>query len=296
MAKNISHRENEARSLQLLAAQRQLYSWAKFVLALQVCLVVIVPAILLVIEHFEEGFKSWAALGGLTISILDVVLLEPGKPYFQRKAAGIQELFDCYVLELEWPSLKSKKPDPEDLHGAAKGYSTDKLKDWYPRIVSGIPLFAGRIVCQRSNCSWDSKLRRYYRTGLFALSAIVSIVVIGIGLAWHLTLTDFVLTLAPLVPIILWSVREAKQQSEAATRVDQLKSFGNDLWGRVLHKQITETEATNQSRIFQDEIYEHRQRNPMIFDWFYWLFKNKFEEQMTQSAEDMVIEAHENGF
>lgn len=119
MANNIPQRQNEGQSLQLLAAQRRLYSWAKIALAIQVILVVVIPGTLLVVEHFEETFKLWAALAGLVISILDVLILDPAKAALRHKAAATQELFDCHVLELDWPNLKGEKPDREDVHGAS---------------------------------------------------------------------------------------------------------------------------------------------------------------------------------
>jgi hypothetical protein len=296
MANDISNRQNDEQSLRLLAAQRRLYSWAKIALAVQVVLVVIVPAALLIVEYFVGTFKVWAAFAGLTISILDVMLLDPVKAAMQRKAAGAQELFDCYVLDLEWPSLKGKRPDPEDLHGASRGYKADGLRDWYPTGIGQLPLYVGRVVCQRSNCSWDSKLRRFYRVGVICLSAIMAIGIVVVALWRNLTFSDVVLSLmAPILPIILWGVREARQQTEAFTRVDQLKSFGDNLWEQVVQGKITAAEATVQSRMYQDEIYERRQTSPMIFDWFYAVFKDRFEEQMTKTAEDMIKEARERG-
>src|SRR4029077_11782372 len=188
MANNIPQRQNEGQSLQLLAAQRRLYSWAKVALAFQVTLVVVVPGTLLVVEHFEETFKLWAALAGLVISILDVLLLDPVKAALRHKAAATQELFDCYVLELHWPNLKGVKPDREDVHGASAGYKTDGLKNWYPTDVGTLPPYVGRIICQRSNCGWDSKLRRFYRNALYVLAAIALIGAFVAASAWNLTL------------------------------------------------------------------------------------------------------------
>jgi hypothetical protein len=265
-------------------------------MTIQVILVVVVPGVLLFAEHFADSFKVWAAFIGLTISVLDVILLDPVKAGLRHKAAASQELFDCQVLQLKWPSLKSKQPDREDVHGASTGYDTSGLTDWYPSNVRQLPFYVARIICQRSNCWWDSKLRRYYRIAVLCLSAAVVIVIVVLALMKNLTFGDFVVSLmAPILPVVLWGVREAKQQSEASERVDQLKSFGDGLWQQVLQRKLTEDAASVQSRIFQDEIYEHRRQSPMIFDWFYGLFKKKFESQMTQSAADMIEEAQKQG-
>jgi predicted pore-forming effector associated with SMODS systems len=297
MANNIAQRQNEDQSLQLLSAQRRLYSWAKIALAIQVIVVVVIPGVLVVVEHFEESLKLWAALAGLVISILDVLLLDPVKAALRHKAAATQELFDCHVLELDWPSLKAEKPDREDVHGVSAGYDeADGLRDWYPTEVGTLPLYVARIICQRSNCWWDSKLRRFYRNVLYVLAGIGLVTAFVAASAWNLTLGDFVLSvMAPILPLVLWAIREAKQQSEAAERAARLKSFGDNLWGGVLQGNLAADKADAQSRAFQDEIYEHRRDSPMIFDWFYALFKDRFESQMTQGAADMIREAHEKG-
>ena len=296
MANNIPQQQNEEQALRLLAAQRRLYDWAKIALAIQIMLVVIVPGVLVVLEQFAASLKVWAALAGLTISILDAVLLDPVKAGFRHKAAATQELFDCQVLDLGWSSLKGRKPDREDLHGAATGEKADNLKDWYPPSVGQLPLYVARIICQRSNCSWDSKLRRYYRVALISLTVITGVGIVIWALMKHMLLEDFVLSLlAPVLPFVLWGIREAKQQSEAAKRVDHLKSFGDELWQQAMQKQITPDTAATQSRMFQDEIYEHRRKSPMVFNWFYMLLRDKFESQMTHTAADMINEAHKNG-
>src|ERR1700686_696860 len=159
MANNIPELQNEEWALRSLAAQRRFYGWAKMALALQIILVVIVPGVLLVVEHLAAGFKVWAAFIGLTISILDVLLFDPLKSGLRHKGAATQELFDCQVLGLEWPALKDRKPDREDVHGASADYGDADLRDWYPADVGQLPPYAGRIICQRSNCRWDSKLR-----------------------------------------------------------------------------------------------------------------------------------------
>jgi SMODS-associating 4TM effector domain len=294
MTNNIPQLQNEESALRLLAAQRRLYGRAKNALALQVILVVILPAFLLVIEHLAPGFNVWAAFIGLTISILDVLLFEPLKSKLRHKGAAIQELFDCSVLGLEWPVLKDHKPDREDVHGASGDYCNGVLKDWYPTAVGTLPLYVGRIICQRSNCSWDSKLRRHYRTAVVSLLAVAAIGVVVVALVNNVTFGDFVLSfMAPVLPVALWAIREVMQQSESADRSDHLKYFGDELWEHTMRRSLLADDATVQSRMLQDEIFEHRRENPLIFDWFYNLLRKTFEQQMVQSADDMIREAQE---
>jgi hypothetical protein len=297
MANSIPQKQNEEKAVRLLASQKRVYGLAKFVLVAQIILVVIVPGILLIAEHFCPRFNAWAAFMGITISAVDAVLLEPVKANLRRKAAVTQELFDCYVLNLEWPLLKTNKPDREDVYLVEPTTAErEKLRDWYPPAVGQLPLYVARIICQRSNCWWDSKQRRFYSIAVVALSAMASVGVLVVALAKNLAFQDFVLSLmAPILPLVLWGIREAREQSEAALRVDQLKRFGDEFWERLINQDLVENAAVNQSRRFQDEIFEHRRQSPMIFDWFYALLRDRFEHQMTQGAAEMIQEAQQKG-
>jgi hypothetical protein len=293
MANDISQRQNEDQALRLLASETSLYGWAKVALSVQLILVILVPGILLVIEHLATLFKVWAAFIGLAISVIDLILLDPVKTALQQKAADIQELFDCQTLSLDWPRLKGNKPDREDLHETST-LNKSTLKDWYPKEVVSLPLYVARVVCQRSNCWWDSKLRRFYRITVLSATVVLIVAVVVYALLKNLTFGDFILSLmAPILPGVLWGIREGKLQSEAAERADRLKKFGDDLWERIIEPGITAEVAGVQSRMFQDGIYEHRRKSPMIFNWFYELFKIRFESQMRYSATEMVKEAQE---
>ena len=160
-----------------------------------------------------------------------------------------------------------------------------------------LPLAVARIICQRSNCWWDAKLRRFYGWSITA-SWIAVIVAIGvIAIREHLTFEAFIMSLlTPVLPFILWSTREVRQQREAADRVDRLKVFGDQLWGQVMQHALDDGAVQVQARKFQDEIFRRRRKSPLVFDWFYYLFRTRFETQMQFSAEDMVTEAQSKGW
>lgn len=55
-------------------------------------------------------------------------------------------------------------------------------------------------------------------------------------------------------------------------------------------------ELTIESRELQDEIYDCRCKNPLIFDWIYDRLKRDHEVQMNIGAEALVAEAKAAGF
>jgi hypothetical protein len=297
MANDIPRCENDDQSLRMLATQRDLYRWAKRITFLQVVLVILLPGVLILINRLTPTFEVWSAFTGLLIAVLDVAAVDPLISGFREKAAAMQEWFDCRALDLEWPELIVCKPDREDVRTNVTPDETKLLRNWYPISVETLPLHVARIICQRSNCRWDAKLRRFYgRTVMFfGVAVIVFLTVVAIGA--NLSFGEFMVSfLTPVLPLILWSFREARQHNEAAERIDRLKTFGDQLWSRTMNRSLDETGLRGESRKFQDEIYRRRERSPLVFDWFYYLFRNRFETQMQNSAAEMVAEAHSHNF
>jgi hypothetical protein len=297
MPNNIPQLQNSDRSLRLLVTQRNLYGWAKTVSVIQIILVVALPGILLIIDHLSPACSTWSAFAGVLIAVLDTAAINPIKEHMTEKGAAVQELFDCEVLGLEWPELVTSKPDREDIAINASPKEVSLLKDWYPVIVGGLPHAVGRIICQRSNCWWDGKLRRFYGGGITAFWFVVLVLVGLIAIEEHLTFENFMVSLlTPVLPLILWGIREVRLQREAADRSDRLKSFGDQLWGQVMQHTLNDDAMRVQSRKFQDEIFQRRSRSPLVFNWFYFLFRNRFESQMQNSAADMAEQARSAGW
>jgi hypothetical protein len=297
MANNIPQCENDELSLRMLATRRCLYRWAKTMSLVQVVLVIALPGVLIVMNRLNPAFEVWSAFAGLFIAVLDTSVIAPVISGFREKAAAMQEWFDCRVLDLEWPELIVSKPDREDIRTSITPNETKLLKDWYPVSIGTLPLHVGRIICQRSNCWWDAKLRRFYGRAVLVFGFVVAVSIIVIAITAKLSIGGFLISLlTPVLPLILWGVREAKQHHEAAERNDRLKAFGDQLWNRAIDRTLDETATRGESRKFQDEIYRRRQRSPMVFDWFYYLFRTRFEAQMQNSAAGMVAEAHSKGF
>lgn len=293
MPNDIVRTENQLWPLRLLLTQNRLYGGAKVIVGLQIFFVVGVPAALLVMQQRSPTLRVWAALYGLAAVLSDFLVLDVLRIGIKHKAAAVQERFDCEVLRLPWSELKAgSKPDPEDILPAA---DTDErlnaFRDWYARDVADVPEHVGRVICQRNNCWWDSKLRRWYRGVVLGAAGILIAIVAVLAVATNPPLTDVILGYAtPTLPIVLWVIREARAQSEAADRADRLKKFGDSLWAKVLKPSITEQEALLASREFQDELFAHRKQSPLVSDWFYQLLKRHFEQRMAVSVAAMVSE------
>src|SRR4051794_23247686 len=120
----IPTKQNEPKQIQRLAAQRQLYSRAKSIFAVQ--MVVSAPVAiawsLLVLRN--PSLKAAAAFWGVAATGLDLFWLNPWHKRLREQAAKVQEEFDCYVLELPWNDIKvGKRPDAEAVKEFFDAYS-----------------------------------------------------------------------------------------------------------------------------------------------------------------------------
>ena len=95
----------------------------------------------------------------------------------------------------------------------------------------------------------------------------------------------------PFLPVLVIGIRQAADQRQAATRLDDLKRHSERLWSQALSGEISEQELTRSSRTLQDEIFEQRRQNPLIFDWAYNRLRDEHEELMNKCASILQMEA-----
>ena len=297
MPNTIPRDQNADRQLARLAAQRYLYSKAKLISIVQIILAVPTVIVWSLVIISNPGLKVWAAFYGLSIAILDAAFIDRFIKSLVMQAAKIQELFDCDVMHLDWHTLKlNNKPDAESIEDLSKNLRINDpelltLKDWYPQVIESLPLHMARLICQRTNCWWDSNLRRRYCFWLGFILIIASILVFLIGFIGEMDMEKFVLAvLAPLSPAILLGIREYRKQHDAAERLDRLKSYVEDIWAKAIKNEIALEQIERESRDIQDAIFDCRSNNPLIHDIIYRYLRNAQEEQMNKGANELAEE------
>jgi hypothetical protein len=302
MMNTIPQTQLESVQLDRLAAMRSLYSTAKRIQVWQ--LILSVPCVIawsLSILAFP-GLRVYEAIWGIAITIISSVALDRWQATIKEKAAKVQEQFDCDVLQMAWSDLKAgARPDAELITEQAAHYrSVDPdykgVRDWYARAVGSLPIHLGRLVCQRSSCWWDAKLRRRYAVWVLVTLGVFSALVITLGLLKGATLADFVLAgIMPLMPAITLAIRQFYEHNDAAARADKLKECAERLWSESLRNTVSSDGIAVLSRQLQDEIFEHRRRSPLILDWIYERLRNHDEDLMNKGAEALVAEASSSG-
>ncbi len=288
-------RQNAARHRLLLAASSDVYGRAKQVLAIQMLLTIGGAVVASVISSNWPGTKSWTVLYAVGVSLLDAFVLERYQAQYRKLGAQIQELFDCELFGLSWnPLTAGKPPMPEELaHNGQEFLSKQPnavhLTDWYPTEISVLPLNYAALVCQRSNCWWDERLRRRYLIGLVTLLFLTASGLTVYGLARELTLEQFFLAvLAPLWPALVWGIRECFKQSDAAESAGKLRTQVEDLWSQCLESPAEVGELGQRLRAVQTEIYRGRVSRPLVFNWVNSLLRSKHQALMQSGAGAMA--------
>jgi ABC-type multidrug transport system fused ATPase/permease subunit len=298
----IAIRQNAELNIKVLAVQRQLYDEAKTLSVYQFILCILVPIIILFVKQFIPSDSI--ALGLITlfsilIIILNAYVFEKITKSKKEKAARFQEIFDTNVLKIAWNSALCGPRDRalHDVEGTFKRYSKkheslDDLKNWYSKEYAEVDIFAGRIMCQRVNTAWDSNLRNKFKTFLKILfvSCVLIIAVIAVFKNNNVVNT-LVSIVAPLVPICLYLYKQHTENKATISRLDRLSYKVDDLWEKALSN-VDASTLTASSRKLQNDLYKHRESALMIWDWFYWFFRNKQEYNMSLSAA-MVVEEYQ---
>lgn len=303
--------QNLAPQLTILAAQRAVYWEAKRWVVFQILLTTAVVIAITVIGDQTAWWRPWGALVGVLILFGDNILFDAVQRRLRRKGAKVQELFDCRVLGLGWNEfLAGARPADEEVNEYAARYrefvefygsegapdrELAKLRDWYSPAVARVPQHVARVICQRSNVSWDSKLRRRYASVVLTFTTAAFALPLAWGLFRHYSLGDFVLVLAGLSPLLAWGGREFHAQREAADNLDRLREGVNGLWARLLRGGLTAEECGDESRSLQDAIFDHRRNSPVVLEWVYERLRDKNEGFMNVTAAQMVDDFNSAG-
>lgn len=213
-----------------------------------------------------------------------------------KRGAKLQEQFDTDVFGLPWNRfVTGGQVEHEDVRRlSAKPLSEKReahFQAWYEVCLGRLPLHLARLVGQRTNISYDARLRRRYGGWLLTLTLLFGVALLYAGLYKGLSFPDLIMTLAvPFMPVLTWALRERMQQANAATSLANL----NGEWERVWAKAIggaDSTVLTAESRSLQDALYQHRERSPLVFDWIYSIFRSANEDEAHHAAEDLVRKA-----
>lgn len=294
MNHKIIERENESASIEKLAAQREIYSIAKVLLIIQTLFTVILLVLLSFSQLLFQNIDFTLIIA--TVSLIAVLLdygLEIKISQLKELASKIQEYFDTYVLQLSWNSILCLvKPEHDSIYKYYQKYKKrndcSELINWYEPEIQKVEGNVAKLICQKTNCTYDKSIRRKYNsviewTGTITLSLIVIFTIFS-----GLTFAKVLLTIIfPAIPILQWTLKNIKSNNQSILTLEQLNDLINSSWIEVKNGVKIDSSALRQ---IQDGIYLNRKGSPLIPDFVYKKMRTKLESQTYYSVSQLVDE------
>lgn len=303
MINKITEKQNLPINITLLKAQRALYSSAKNYAGLQLILTVfIMVAISFIYLIYGKGWLglpvtdlTWLVTSvSFLVLLLDSIWLTPLIESKKEMAAKIQQEFDSNVLGIQWSKgFLGKKVDREVIEDWCYKFKGDenKLRDWYCTKIESLPLTPAKICCQSENCWWDGDLRKKYNTLIILITLMAAIASFILSISLDYTMQKFfVVFIAPLLPFVTIAFRTIHDNNKSIERLKNLKSDLNDLWEQLLRQEKSDNDANVLIEGIQLGIFTNRKDSPLIFDFVYWLQKNKKEQIFNKTVSQYLDE------
>lgn len=293
---DIPIRQASDENRRLLRARHRNYRVAKVTQGLLVLVSILLPVIGVWVGPQAPEIRPYLALASLILLVLETALFDRIQKDRLKRGAKLQEQFDTDVFGLPWNRFVTGAPvEYEDVRRlSAKPLSVKReahFQAWYEVCIARLPLHLARLIGQRTNISYDARLRRRYGGWLLALTVLFGVTLLFAGLYKGLQFPDLIMTLVvPFLPVLTWALRERTQQANAAISLTNLNTEWDKIWAKALSG-ADATALTAKSRSLQDAIYQHRERSPLIFDWVYSLFRSANEDEAHHAAEDFVRKA-----
>ncbi|HEL4101826.1 S-4TM family putative pore-forming effector [Stenotrophomonas maltophilia] len=292
LSNGIEGRQNEPEMVKLLWARKQVYKRVKQIQGFYFAFTFALPVASLLIALHYAAYKPWVSLLAIAVGAADAMFFDSWRKDKIKLAARLQEQFDCYVLDIKWNSFAAgTRISPHDVEEYADATmdptAQAKLQNWYPTQSCSMPLPAARLVCQRTNLWYDSKLRATYRTALWSLTSAYFLALVFFFR--NSTLIEVVLgLLIPFGPLFTWVVREHHRQGDTIKLVSRLLGeIDKSLKDLTDLKRPPKVEA--RARELQDAIFTHRSSSPLISDLIYKIKRPRLEKRMQKGADAFVV-------
>lgn len=279
----IRSRQNEEHSIEMLAAQRKLYSDAKTANWISTALSVWIPFGLSILLAFVPQDSPLESISYI-VSIAGMIASFVVDGYIKKRkelAASIQQKFDIYVYQMPWNERIFGRD--KNLNHAIAEHSKSimsnenekkALYDWYAPVVNGKPINEGILACQRENQWWDVGIRMRYRSACCIVIIVMTVIVFGMGLVRNEEAVKLLWRFAFIVPMLQWLIDAIKQLNEDIDSLNETDEMINE--GTL--------KSMDDLQDIQAKIYEHRKGCFAIPNFFYDFFKDNDEDNAHRAA------------
>lgn len=293
---NIVYKENEARSIEKLAAQNSIYREAKQCTIAKLYICVIIVVLLTYVGVFIKELENWIVFYSVFAGFISF-FIDNKINSLKITAAKTQNMFDLYLYNIKWSELIfGQKVEHEIICRYNEKYTKrnngdiSKLQNWYDIQIEDVPFNVAKIICQKSSCRYDHGLRKKFNFSTNMVFSIALFLILITLFFIDLNFLNFLkIIVAPLFPIIQWGISNYMQQDEALKKNEELNNHMNASWISLINNQI---EYVDDTQIEQQQyaLYQYRCQSPLIPDWFYNKHRDKKEYEMHYSVSNLIEE------
>ena len=287
----ISQRQNEPLHIHQLRAQRRLYDEVRRTKWIRIIGVLVLNTLWIVYASLTWHSELLVVFGSGILLVIEFFTKKVWQDPIHKKAAYVQELFDCEVLDLTWnDDLYEPPPAADEVARWADRYNEQKYKNaplsnWYSEKVDLVPLVYGRLCCINSNIDWDVSLRRLYlRRFWISVSGLIvffSVLIYFWGLP---EVNKYWILIASILPIFRVSWDETKGSLEAVENLKDTREKINRKWHDVISGKLAEKGLEQAARQWQNKILDHRKLSPVLPGKYYLKTRPQHEADMNRSS------------
>ncbi|MDR8478363.1 S-4TM family putative pore-forming effector [Serratia sp. IR-2025] len=292
-------------NLDLIYAQAYLYDRVKKFSCMNFVLSIVAPIVLSIIAAYikskglypQEKVSAILGLYGLIVLSVNIILggyLSSEK----RKAAIIQEMFDCNVLRIKWNDLKvGKEVSRDDIFRAASYYINHPEKArkrfgdnrWYVNKKYDAPQNVMALLCHGKNFGWDISLRVKLNT-VYIIGIITAVISLSFyGVFMEATFNDVLFYIVFTLPLIRYFLVQFIDNRKSINRICKIKDYiDKEISDLKISGLINSEDLNYKVRSIQDEIFSHRASCPLVPNFIHLSMKKNneivyndyFEEQL----------------
>ena len=302
---HIFDKQNKESNLNLLVAQRALYSKAKNIRLIELIVLLILAAISAFPIMPIELFNNLPNYFNIFITILVVISCKIGNYSInnQEKAANIQEQFDCKLFQLEYELIVNDEEVVQLSNDAIAKDSgiKEQVRNWYIDKIKEFEFPYSALACQQQNIGWDLGLSKKYLGFLIKINILLTTLIVIVGFLWHrekslfkfnYDLNYLSINIENLYNYLVFSFSIIKIPFSICLNIHRSIKEKEDFLQRYsnIFQKITDNNANDLKnsilRSIQDKIYEFRKKHRPVPDWFYRFYKYKEEAKSRKRLEN----------
>lgn len=195
-----------------------------------------------------------------------------------RRAALLQEMFDTRLFGLPWNGVMAgEQSAAQEISWLSRRYKgrEDTLRDYYE--IPDLPNPYDVLACQLQNLGWGSRIRRRYARAVLTAVIVWAVAGLVVGGVAGLTLSELGLRwYVPSLAALLLGVNTYREQRDIAAERNRVLSLVRTqiaLAAKRPEQSGADAELTTLARQVQDLIFQTRQRQTRVPNWFFHRFR-----------------------